>query len=638
MEAAPVRAEGTAFWLLKLLTGGLALVGLFAWQAWLTLGLFGAYPWPDLLSDEPLMSGGHPQWLYMGTQGAHGLVRNGNMCVYMPASQGGVPKTPIFDGSRIAALALYLAGGAYSPAAYKISVVIVSMLVPVLMFLAAWGMGLRWPGTILAVFLGMLIWWGPHGRFALEAGDTEIFVASLAMLAHVGLLVRFDNRPGFRCWLGLLVTAALGWFCQPLLFPIALPLLLVFYLSAGVRHESWLWHGALFIAEFAALGLNFSWLSDWVSYWWLRSPLPQASTLLSRKTIGAFWNAPLWGGCGLRFLAVVLLASGLIGVFALHGLRQRPAARLFGLGALGLLTMAFLGISWEPLGEVGTAALFVPGLWFAVLPATFAWTGFVRGMGHYHLGRGILLVLVCLLSVGIALEREELATLAERMTTTSPLPIGLGEKRQELVRVLREETTSAARILWEDRVQPRTASRWPTLLPMLTDRAFVGGLDPGGIIEHSSISFVQHKLEGRPIEAWTPRQLDEYCRRYNIGWIVAWTPDVIARLRAWDGVVKERPVEDDIPGVLFTLKPRDFTFCLKGKAEVTHADWHHITLRNVEPDQGVVVLNFHYQAGMVAWPHRVGIERETSGQDPIGFIRLKLNAPAPVVTLTWQPR
>ena len=56
------------------------------------------------------------------------------------------------------------------------------------------------------------------------------------MLAHIALLIRFNRNPGLRVWTGLLVTGAFGWLAQPMLFPIALPLLLIYYLSAGVRH------------------------------------------------------------------------------------------------------------------------------------------------------------------------------------------------------------------------------------------------------------------------------------------------------------------------------------------------------------------------------------------------------------------
>ena len=52
---------------------------------------------------------------------------------------------------------------------------------------------------------------------------------------------------------------------------------------------------------------------------------------------------------------------------------QRTAARLLGLGTIGLFALAVLGISWEPLGMLGTTGLLAPALWFACLPAAHAW-------------------------------------------------------------------------------------------------------------------------------------------------------------------------------------------------------------------------------------------------------------------------
>jgi hypothetical protein len=56
----------------------------------------------------------------------------------------------------------------------------------------------------------------------------------------------------------------------------------------------------------------------------------------------------------------------------------------------------------------------------------------------------------------------------------------------------------------------------------------------------------------------------------------------------------------------------------------------------VEPLDGEVVISLHYHASMRASPGRVQIERATSGDDPIGFVRLRLAVPAARVTLTWE--
>src|SRR5262249_24760157 len=76
----------------------LALGGLFLWQAWMTLTLFGPErPWERLFNDAPILSGRHPLHLYHGYLGASSLRERGTVCCYDPAFQAGYPKTPVFD-------------------------------------------------------------------------------------------------------------------------------------------------------------------------------------------------------------------------------------------------------------------------------------------------------------------------------------------------------------------------------------------------------------------------------------------------------------------------------------------------------------------------------------------------------------
>ena len=128
----------------------------------------------------------------------------------------------------------------------------------------------------------------------------------------------------------------------------------------------------------------------------------------------------------------------------------------------------------------------------------------------------------------------------------------------------------------------------------------------------------------------------EYCKRYDVGWVVAWSPSVIERFRHWSAVEREIPVKDDVAGVLFVLKPQGGAFVMKGRADLVEMDTRHISLANVEPDGGEVVLNLHYIAGLRSTPSRVQVDAEPSGQDPIGFIRLRMADPTQRLTLTWD--
>jgi hypothetical protein len=631
------RAGESAHWNWSI--GVLGLLAMLGWQTWLALGLFGPDdPWHTLLDSRPVISGSHPQHLYLGTQGALALGSSGCICVYDPAFQLGYPKTPIFNGSRLAEVALFLAGDGYNPAAYKVGLLVICLLVPLLLTLACFGAGLTGPASLLATATGILLFWGTSGRGAIEAGEFDFLLASLGMLAHAAMLIRFHRVPGVLSWLCLWFTAGVVWFSQPLVFPLALPLLLFYYLWVGAKHASFTWHGALLLAQICAVAVNLPWLIDWVNYWWLRSPLPASASMLPHRTLQTLWEAPLWGGNADRVLALVVLGSAMVGVVLLH-YQQRLAARILALGALGLLVLAFLGISWEPIGQMGTSVLFLPALLFAALPAAHAWTWTL----HYLLanGPGGRLLLTGLVAGAGLLGyhfRQGLAPLAERSLMTQPLQIGLGPRRNNIVQKIVDHTGTDARILWEDRPLSRQAPHWSALLPILTGRTFLGGLDPDGFIEHSSISFIDGALEGMPISTWSDEALDDYCRRYNIGWVVAWSPAVLKRFQEWEGAVQIVDVEDDTQGYLFLVKHARRNYALKGSARLIHADWHHITLADVTPENGVVVLSLHSQAGMVASPSRVQIEREPCGHDPIGFIRLRVAGPVSRLTLTWGNR
>ena len=103
----------------------LGFVGLLAWQTWLSLGLFGPdAPWQTLVDDRPIISGAHPQHLYLGFPGRANRwpAVAARFASTIPSFQAGYPKTPIFNGSRIAEIILFLGGGTYNPAAYTRSV------------------------------------------------------------------------------------------------------------------------------------------------------------------------------------------------------------------------------------------------------------------------------------------------------------------------------------------------------------------------------------------------------------------------------------------------------------------------------------------------------------------------------------
>ena len=145
-----------------------------------------------------MLSGRHPLHLYHGLLGARSFLNRGTLSCFDPAFQAGYPKTPVFDdGSRPAELLLAAAGGRYLPsrlqAGRRRAVSAGAVRVRRGRRAAA---GLSRFRACLACGLGMLVWWGKPCRDLLEAGDVDLLMATLAVLAQAGLLLRYHRTPG----------------------------------------------------------------------------------------------------------------------------------------------------------------------------------------------------------------------------------------------------------------------------------------------------------------------------------------------------------------------------------------------------------------------------------------------------------
>jgi len=622
----------------------LLLPALLAWQAWMTLGLFDCRDEPRRLLDErPVLSGRHPLHQYHGLLGSRALLRRGVPTCYDPAFHAGYPKTPIFDGGcRPAELALAAAGGDWRPAAYKAMLAATVALVPLFLWLAGRGVGLSRLGAAAASVLGLLVWWGGPCRDLFEAGDVDLLFAALLLLLQNGLLIRYHRDPGPLPLLGVLGSALLAWMTHPLLAAALLPLLAVYYVRVGARHGL-AWHAALLGGLAGDVFLNAFWLLDWVQLAWIREPFRGDAAGGVTRGLAGLWGAPLWGAAADRALAAAVLALAAAGAVLFNRGGRRETARLFGLAALGLLALAAAGTQWDPPARFGVVRLAVPALLFAAPLAARPVTGLLRRLPP---GVGVPLVLAALaaLSAPAWLPAPACGDWAGRLRRPAPLRIGLNERQAALAETLRRSTTPAGRILWEDRRTGRLEAHWSPLLPLLTERGYIGGLDPDAGIEHTSCGLTDGVLAGRPLQDWTDPQLGSYCERYNVGWVVSRTPATTARFGRCGEVVRVSDLGDG--AVLFRVKRERLTFALFGEAEWLHADSERIVLGQVTPHfargsprkGGKVVLSLHYQAGLRASPGRVVVEPEYDPRDPIPLVRLTLDEPAALVTLTWDRR
>src|SRR5262249_28809400 len=138
------------------------------------------------------------------------------------------------------------------------------------------------------------------------------------------------------------------------------------------------------------------------------------------------------------------------------------------------------------------------------------------------------------------------------------------------------------------------------------------------------------------LSEWSDDQLADYCKRYNVGWIVCSTPASVARFKAFRDATPPSCLDGEGSNWLFGVRRERRSFVLAGQAEWLSADCQRIALGNVVPQDNEVVLSLHYQAGLRALPRQVQIERKQDGHDPIPFVRLRLPGPMTCVTLSWS--
>ena len=219
-----------------------------------------------------------------------------------------------------------------------------------------------------------------------------------------------------------------------------------------------------------------------------------------------------------------------------------------------------------------------------------------------------------------------------------PLALGLTPDQEAMVRAVAEHTTTEARVLWDEPADPRAGWNWSALLPQLTGRSFLGGLDPDAGVEHWFCGQTNGQLNGKPLNEWSDAGLSGFCRLYNVGWVVCRSPAAADR---WGRFPPAKPVarlkDGDRDVVLFALdRPR--SFILSGTGRWDEATPQRVCLADVVPDaQGRVVLSLHYQQEMRVYPSYVVIEPMKDADDPVPHVQLHTPGPVPRVTLVWEP-
>ncbi|MBN9120580.1 MAG: hypothetical protein J0I06_15745, partial [Planctomycetes bacterium] len=507
------------------------------------------------------------------------------------------------------------------------------LLVPVAFIAAARGAGVPAGAAVLAGCGGVLLAWSPAVRLMLEEGQLDMLAAGLAAAVFVPWLGRYAKRPGVESWLVLAALAVVGWYAHPLVWLGLGPVMLIFYLVFAPRHGPG-WHLGLAGITTVGIAPNAWWLADWARFWWLRQPsegdhipLPEWSAVLGDFGDYAGLCTGLPGGP-----AIPLIALG--GLIFLWVTRRCASAGLAGVAVVVAVGLARVAAAWPRMPADVPARVAPLAAAFLVPAAAFGTWELLRRINFASAGTVVVAVGLFV----VAWADGPGAPLARGLGVHSePLTIGFTPEQKQLLAAIEEHTAPDARVLWDD--ADARGGNWSALLPVYTNRAYLGGLDVDAEIDHGYCSLSDQRLNGRPLAEWTDAELTAFCRWYNVGWVVCRggrTAERWARYPAAKAV--KRLSEGGQPVVLFVIdRPRSFV--LSGSAVWESADARRIVLTDVRPNaDGVIDLSLHAFEGLRVFPSLVKLESllDPTGRDPIHHIRLRAPGPVPRVTLMWE--
>jgi hypothetical protein len=620
----------------------LATLLMLSVHLWLTLQIFGPVEDSKLLTSDPVLAGRHALHAWHGQLGAQAWKHHRAVTVYDPTFHAGYPKTPWFDADSKPAELFFLFGSPGTDSVpYKLGLAFSWLLLPAAAYGAAGLLGLSHGIRCLSLGLQMTLVWSALGLDCLWAGDLAWMLGSAALTVALAMTTRLFTQPTIRFWLA---GTACYWgviFLQPLLLLLLVPALLAYYLRVGWQ-RSWSWQVSFGVMLLVALGGNFPWLAALLREWWILAdqPVGEGSGLATAR---ASW-LEVWANDPSGSWLWAALTLGL-GTWGLHRLRRcLPTGSTRGwlvvwVFALALAAGGHLLDGWlrfEPhrglylavtLAVVPAAVALRHGVaWLAErrIKEITSWSLVSLGLAGLAMVTGGILI-----TIVFSLPFDLIATSAWPLAWPR-LPIGLPQEVQDLIAELRTHTTPAARILWEEEA---SAEAWSPLLPALTERHFIGGLSRRRVLEHQYLTLSDGQLAGKALFSWSNAELERIANLLNIGWVVAYSPATLARCANWPLAEPPQPLA---AGRKLIKLRRNPSYVLQGQARVVRFTANQLTLVDLEPDQGVILLSLHAHPLIRTTTSRVIWQQAAQVDDPVPLVRLLLTGPMSRLTICWD--
>jgi hypothetical protein len=654
-----------------------ALVVLFGIHTFQAVRLF---PTPASIVEpgSPVVMVDHAIHEYHGALGARFFRESGTTWGYDPYFMAGYPETPVWDSSSNPSILFDLIGGGHDYRAYKVGLLVCSILLLAAIAGGAWAAGLGATEVAVASTIAWFYFWVGFPAALWRTGLFAFVTACAGVGLLLGLCSRFDRSPTRGNWLLLTVVGAALFFTHVTAPILAIGGLLAFYATVGRRH-GWRWHAAIVGAGALAVAANLVWL---VPLWQFRELRVGAGYFMTANSAWFLFNYFLDPSIETR-TALKLLILGLVGLVVWWFGGRRGSAAAFGGSIVALIVLTGFGSFWGPTRVMEPLRFRVGFLLLLACPAGSAVVGTTRLIARWAGGggRGRLaasLAWVALLGAWGTAERSLLRGYWAYVSMPWSLVVGVGPEMRELVGWLRGNTDLSARILFEDQLRlleftDPESTHWTPLLPQLLEpdsRMFVGGLYHMAFIKnHKLASFGDFHLGDRPIDDWSPAEVEAYCRTYNVGWVVCWSPlsrfwfdrypaavkvatlprystpgrppsnnqhewEAMAR-RAGPDVAMRYMFEGERSYSIYRVQ-RPRSYFLKGKGRISAVGPNRVELADLEPEGGAVVVSLHWIDSWKADPPRT-LRPEPVPNDPVAFVRIELPGPVDRLVLTNVP-
>lgn len=591
-------------------------------------------PLSKALSGEHSHHIDHPYHVYQVTLGK-ALLGQGQLVGYDPVLAGGhlagvnenmSAKIPVL---LAAVLPAQLAPGLV----YTLYLVACALAAPLAVVLLA-GL-LRWPArhAALAALLGLAFWWVGALRWFHTAGMASFVFCCYAGLPYAAWVWQLCGASMERRRLAASLAAAgvlggLGIWMHPL-FPVAVGLMFLGFAGAGAgQWPDWrpLVVRGTAVAAIAML-VNLPWLAavkgqqDISSNMAALHPYQQAVGLaVALKPMLGIWAADSLGN-PLNPVLLLVCAAGLYFLSAAQRRRMLP----FLLGGLLMLAFAAGGSAIPGVGQLQPNRFAAPAFLAIALAAAYCLAAGLAWLGAPGRRAPRLALALAAGAVLLFAGREVV-----REATPGPhghygqAPHELAGEPPELTQLqawLRDHTTVDGRILFETSLgRVHGGGHAAGLVALTTGRELIGAAYPFSLPE---VSFWDRSAFGKPIAGLTAEKLWQGLELYNVGWVVAHSPEL---RRAVAALPQASAVADIGPVRVYRLD-RPLSFVAAGQARIVARAVNRLEVGGASGAE--LVLRYHWLPGL-AGSNGAQLEPVPSAPGFPPFIRVR-NPPAAFV-------